>query len=211
VLDKLSATTGRTSHATQKRQTRTALLTSCRALITSGDDVSMPAVATAASVSEATAYRHFPDLVSLVNEALRELWPSPEKAMAPIARSTAPLERIDFACEFLLRRVHSYQGSVRAVIAATITRPATVQNRPGFRFGLIDAALDPVVDATNDAAAQRLQQLKQDLAAIVSAEALFTLIDLCGLELEDAVASLRRTARTITDVAVREIAARPSR
>jgi AcrR family transcriptional regulator len=211
VLGKLPMAAGRTSHATQKRRTRTSLLKSCRSLITSGDDVSMPAVATAAGVSEATAYRHFPDLVSLVNEALTQLWPSPAKAMAPIAASTDPLERIDFACDFLLRRVHSYQGSVRAVIAATIARPATVQHRPGFRFGLIDAALAPVITAASDDAARRLQQLKQDLAAVVSAEALFTLTDLCGLTLEDAVASLCRTARTITDVAVREIAARPSR
>lgn len=210
MLGKFPTAAGRTSHATQKRRTRTALLKSCRSLITSGDDVSMPAVATAAGVSEATAYRHFPDLVSLVNEALTDLWPSPAKAMAPIAASTEPLERIDFACEFLLRRVHRYQGSVRAVIAATITRPATVRNRPGFRFGLIDAALDPVIHTTNDDAARRLQQLKQDLAAVVSAEALFTLTDLCQLDLEGAVASLRRTACAITDVAVREIAAGPS-
>ena len=43
------------------------------------------------------------------------------------------------------------------------------------------------------------------LAAVVSAEALFSLIDLCGLDVDRAVDSLRRTARTITEVAVDEI------
>jgi AcrR family transcriptional regulator len=200
-----TAATGRVSHATQKQRTRTALLTSCRTLITSGADVSMPAVAQAAGVSEATAYRHFADLVSLVKEALAELWPSPGEALAPVATSPDPVERIDFACNFLLNRVFSYQGSVRAVIAATITKPALVSARPGFRFGLIDHALDPVIGTPTDAAALRLAQLKEDLTAVVSAEALFSLTDLSGLDVSRAIDSLRRTARTITSVAVDEI------
>ena len=40
---------------------------------------------------------------------------------------------------------------------------------------------------------------------MVSAEALFSLTDLCGLDLDRAIDSLRRTARTITEVAVGEI------
>jgi AcrR family transcriptional regulator len=205
VSEKRTAATGRVSHAAQKHRTRTALVTSCRTLIASGADISMPAVAQAAGVSEATAYRHFADLVSLVNEALRELWPSPSDALAPVSTSPDAVERIDFACEFLLRRVYSYQGSVRAVIGATITRPALAPARPGFRFGLIDLALDPVIDTPTKAAALRLAQLKEDLAAVVSAEALFSLTDLCGLDADRAIDSLRRTARTITEVAVSEI------
>ena len=205
VPEKKTAATGRVSHAAQKHRTRTALVASCRTLIASGADVSMPAVAQAAGVSEATAYRHFADLGSLVNEALRDLWPSPSEALAPVATSPDAVERIDFACEFLLRRVHSYQGSVRALIGATITKPAHVPARPGFRFGLIDLALDPVIDTSTEAAARRLAQLKEDLAAVVSAEALFSLTDLCGLDLDRAIDSLRRTARTITEVAVGEI------
>ena len=205
VSEKKTAATGRVSHAAQKHRTRTALVTSCRTLIASGADISMPAVAQAAGVSEATAYRHFADLVSLVNEALRDLWPSPSEALAPVATSPDAVERIDFACAFLLHRVYGYQGSVRAVIGATITKPALVPTRPGFRFGLIDLALDPVIDTSAEAAARRLAQLKEDLAAVVSAEALFSLIDLCGLDVERAIDSLRRTARTITEVAVDEI------
>ncbi|MFF0628760.1 hypothetical protein [Streptomyces sp. NPDC004296] len=46
-------------------------------------------------------------------------------------------------------------------------------------------------------------QLKRDLTVVVSAEALFTLTDLCGLGPDDAVASAVRTARTLTGAALR--------
>jgi AcrR family transcriptional regulator len=197
----------RVSHADRKRRTQAALIGACRDLIVSGGDVSMPIVAQAAGVSEATAYRHFPDLVSLVNEALADLWPAPAEALAPVAASTDPAARISFACEFLLRRVVAYEGSVRSVIAATITDPASVPNRPGFRFGLIDQALDPVIKPGSATAERGLAQLKQDLAAVISAEAFFTLTDLCRLSADDAIASLVRTSQTITRTAVSEIEA----
>jgi AcrR family transcriptional regulator len=193
------------SRADQLLRTRAALLEACRALIQSGADVTMPAVADAAGVSEATAYRHFPDLLSVVNEALKELWPAPEVALVAVASSTDPVERIGAACEALLQGVQQYHGSVRAVIAATITRPASVVRRPGFRFGLIDHALDPVVVVADAAAAARLAALKDDLSAVISAEAFFSLTDLRGLSRDDAVASLVRTAQTITAAAVADM------
>ena len=85
------------------------------------------------------------------------------------------------------------------MIAATITRPATVGARPGLRFGLIDHALRPL-DGVLDAAA--LAQLKNDLAVVVSAEALFGLIDLCRLAPEEAIASAVHTATTLTRAAL---------
>ena len=51
----------------------------------------MPDVARAAMVSEATAYRYFPDLVTLLQQALAGLWPPPAEALAPVAaRPTRP-------------------------------------------------------------------------------------------------------------------------
>ena len=85
------------------------------------------------------------------------------------------------------------------MIAATITRPGTAAPRPGYRFGLIDWALRPVA-AGNGA----LAQLKRDLAVVISAEALFTLTDLCGLPPEEAIASAVHTARTLTQAATRK-------
>jgi hypothetical protein len=75
----------------------------------------------------------------------------------------------------------AYQGGVRATISATITRPESAGRRPGIRFGLIDQALAPLNDTLGATDPERLTQLKHDLAAVVSAEALFSLTDLCGL------------------------------
>src|SRR3984885_1386365 len=129
--------------ANQKQRTRAAILATARALITGSTEVTMPAVARAALVSEATAYRYFPDLISLLREALEGTWPDPAEALAPVARSADPAVRVAFACEYLLRGVHAYEGAVRAMISHTIVAPAAARTRPGIRFGLIDYALAP--------------------------------------------------------------------
>jgi hypothetical protein len=47
-----------------------------------------------------------------------------------------------------------------------------------------------------------MAQLKRDLAVVVSAEALFTLTDLCQLPAGDAIASAVHTARALTAAAI---------
>ncbi|BCL27968.1 TetR/AcrR family transcriptional regulator [Streptomyces aurantiacus] len=194
---------GRTN---QKQRTRTAIVAAARQLTATGAEVTMPAIARAALVSEATAYRYFPDLPSLISEALAGVWAPPAEALAPVADSVDPVERVAFACEFLLRGILARQGSVRAMIAATVTRPETVTRRPGIRFGLIDHALLPLEDTLGTTDPDAFAQLKRDLAVVVSAEALFTLTDLCGLGAEEAVISAVRTASTLTEAAVRSTA-----
>jgi AcrR family transcriptional regulator len=182
----------------QKERTRRAIVDAARELTRSGAEVTMPRVAERALVSEATMYRYFPDLTSLIQETLAGLWPDPAAALAPVATSEDPAERVTFACEHLLRGVHAYEGSVRAAISHTITAPDTANARPGLRFGLIDHALAPFAASLAPAAMTRL---KLDLAVVVSAEAFFTLTDLCGLAPDDAIASAVRTATTLTRAA----------
>jgi hypothetical protein len=97
--------------------------------------------------------------------------------------------------------VLAYQGGVRASISATIVRPDSARRRPGLRFGLIDQALAPLDDTLGATDPERLTQLKQDLAAVVSAEAFFSLTDLAELSPDDAIASLVRTATAVTEAA----------
>jgi len=193
----MAAVQGQGGRANQKARTRQALVGACRELARSGGEVTMARVAELALVSEATAYRYFPALASLLWEVLEGLWPDPAQALAPVATSADPVERVTFACEYLLRGVHAYQGAVRAMISHTITAPSPARARPGIRFGLVDYALAPFGELAPGA----LTRLRQDLAMVVSAEAFFTLTDLCGLGAEDAIASAARAAATLTRAA----------
>ena len=191
---------GRTN---QKLRTRTAILSAATDLMGTGREVTMLEVARAALVSEATAYRYFPDLASLLQEAMAGQMPTPTEALAEAAGSRDPVERVAAATEQLLRHVLRYQGAVRAMIAVTITRPETVASRrPGLRFGLIEHALAPLAEDPARISPATLAQLKNDLAVVVSAEALFCLTDLCGLESEAAIASAVHTATTLTSAAL---------
>jgi AcrR family transcriptional regulator len=191
-----------TGRSNQKQRTRAAIVAAARELVAGGGEVTMPAIARAALVSEATAYRYFADLPSLVAEALAGDWPAPAEALAPLGDCADPVERVAFACEFLLRGVLARQGAVRAMIAATVPRPQTAAARPGIRFGLIDHALAPLEGTLGVARPEVLAQLKRDLAVAMSAEALFILTDLCRLPEEEAVASAVRTAVTLTGAAL---------
>ena len=192
---------GRASRANQKTRTRRAIIDAAGELVRTGAEVTMPEVARLALVSEATAYRYFPDLVSLLNDTIEGLWPSPAVALEPVAASHDPVERVTFACEFLLRGALAYQGAIRAMISGTITQPELAGIRPGIRFGLIDYALEPFAHDLAARDPEALPQLKRDLAIVISAEALFVLTDLCGLSPDEAVASAVRTAATLTAAA----------
>ncbi|MFC4032390.1 TetR/AcrR family transcriptional regulator [Streptomyces polygonati] len=193
--------------ANQKLRTRTAIVRAAAELSRTGREVTMPEVARAALVSEATAYRYFPDLVSLLREAVVGQLPTPEEALEPVAGSDDPVERVAAVTEFLLRHVLARQGVVRAMIAATVIRPGDAAARPGLRFGLIDHALSPLAETLEAADPAALAQLKRDLAVVVSAEALFGLTDLHGLDPQDAITSIVHTATTLTRAALREHAA----
>jgi AcrR family transcriptional regulator len=187
----------------QKQRTRRAIVDAAKRLAASGGEVTMPLVAREALVSEATAYRYFPDLASLLRDADYGTWPSPEDALAPMAGSTDPVERVAFAADFLFRGVLANQGAVRAMMAAAITKPAG-QDRPAHRLGLIDHAIAP---AAGPLGAGGLAQLRRDLAVVLSADALFTVMDLCGLDAEAAIASTVETARRVTRAALAEAGA----
>ena len=195
------ATTGR---ANQKLRTRNAILQAAVDLMRTGREMTMLEVAKAALVSEATAYRYFPDLPSLLQEAMAGQMPAPAEALKSVEHSADPVERVAVATEHLLRLVLAYQGATRAMIAATITRPTTAAARPGLRFGLIDHALAPLAETLGTTNPAALAQLKNDLAVVVSAEALFSLTDLCQLAPEDAIASAVHTATTLTRAAIED-------
>ena len=190
--------------ANQKKRTHDAIVRAAAELMVTGREVTMPEIAQAALVSEATAYRYFPDLVSLLREAMADQLPDPARAMVEATSSSDPVERVAVAAEYLIRHVMARQGVVRAMIAATVAKPGSGDARPGLRFGLIDEALAPLADSLGTADPAAFAQLKLGLSVIVSAEAYFSLIDLHGLEPEAAIAGLVHTATTLTRAALEQ-------
>ena len=118
----MSGTPEERGRVNQKRRTRTAIIAACQELITAGADINMPAVARAALVSEPTAYRYFPDLASLLEEALAGIEPDPAAALAAGADPGDPVERVAYAAELLAKLVIERQGAIRALISVSIAR-----------------------------------------------------------------------------------------
>jgi AcrR family transcriptional regulator len=194
-----TATEWTAGRANQKLRTRMAIIQAAAELAGTGREVTMPEIARLALVSEATAYRYFPDLASLLGEVIADQLPNAAKALEAATDPDDPVARVAAVTEFLLRHVLSHQGVVRTLIAASIIRPGQPHARPGLRFGLIEHALAPLTDSPLAQDRQRdLAQLKCDLAVVISAEALFSLIDLHGLDPERAIASIVHTATTLT-------------
>ena len=194
----------------QKARTQRTIVEACVELIRQGQPVTMPEVAKAAMVSEATAYRYFPDLASLLARALAADWPTPTEALAPVATSNDPVERVGFATRFLLLGVAERQAVVRSMISATISassRDLSGRARSqGLPFCTYRGApwLRSPRPSSRPSPADWLG-LRLDLAVVVSAEALFCLTDLCGLSVGDAIASAEKTARTLTSAAFQPI------
>ncbi|MFE7978331.1 TetR/AcrR family transcriptional regulator [Streptomyces shenzhenensis] len=189
----------------QMERTRSAIVASARALADSGSEIKMSVIAAEARVSEATLYRYFPDLVSLLRAAVPVA--DQVEVLRSMTDSDDPVERIGQAAEVLGRAVLRRQGAVRALIAATVAKPSSVKSRPAHRFALIEHALAPWIDQNGLAGHADIEQLVRDLAVVISAESLFTLIDLCGLPPDSAIASLATTARRITAAAVADASA----
>ena len=186
----------------QKKRTHDAIVRAAAELMLTGREVTMPEIAAAALVSEATAYRYFPDLASLLREAMADQLPDPVRALAEATDSQDPVERVRVAAEYLIRHVIARQGVVRAMIAATVSKPGSGGVRPGLRFGLIDEALAPLDGTLGAADPAAFTQLKLGLSVILSAEAYFSLIDQQGLDSEAAIAGLVSTATTLTRAAL---------
>jgi AcrR family transcriptional regulator len=180
------------SRDNQKERTRKALVTAALELVAADRELTMPTVAAGAKVSEATAYRYFPDLVSLIRASLGELEPGIRVDFAGI---TDPVERVGFAAETHARHVLKHQKTIRAAVAATFARDDEPPLPAGHRIALIEEATLPLVATTDPEA---LKQLRNELCVVISAESAFTLVDLCRLDPDEAVATLVRTARTLT-------------
>jgi AcrR family transcriptional regulator len=194
----------------QKERTRRAIVAAAANLVAAGSLPTIPEVAQEALVSTATAYRYFPDQLSLLSAAVSDGYAGIGDRFRPDLGSAAnPVQRIDIATEGLLRRILDREPLVRTVMAlsllrsvdGTTPRSEAAGVRPGFRHAWIDEALRP---AASDFTPDELRTLKLALGVILGTEALVALKDIMGIESEEAIEVCRWMARTLTASALAE-------
>ena len=187
----------------QKERTRQALLAATRALLADGEAPTVARVAERALISEATAYRYYSDLPSLLRDALAIRWPELEGVLSELRAIPAAAARAQRAAEAMARNVLAKEADIRALIALSYApRPekgeASGLLRPSFRVVLIEAVLEPLADRLG---ADHRLQLQRALSVIIAAEAVLSLKDAGGGSDEEIVATLGWTARQIVATA----------
>src|SRR2546429_5424195 len=134
---------GPSGRANQKLRTRNAIVQAAVELMRTGRDVTMLEVAKAALVSEATAYRYFPDLASLLQEAMAGQMPTPAEALDAVGDSPDPVRRGAPPPQHPMRTLLGLPGATPALIAAAPPPPPRAPPRPGPRLRLIDYSPPP--------------------------------------------------------------------
>lgn len=174
----------------RSRRTRKDLLQAAARLVQQGRKPSLEEVAKAALVSRATAYRYFPNIGSLLNEAVLDVAaPDPDAIFAGDA-SADPAERLIRAEAVMHAMLAANEMSIRMMLAHAVAQrarhagagePPVRQNR---RTRLIEVALAPAKDQFRPAAYARLVHA---LALFIGTEELIVFRDV--LSLDDAAAA----------------------
>lgn len=196
----------------QKERTRQALLSAARELFEEGVTPTMALAAARASVSEATAYRYYSDVRSLMQDSVAERWPGLDKVVQELQRMALPQDRAKHAAEAMARIVLANEAQIRALIALSYTSGHTDQTadteklRPAFRLILIEAVVEPL---TYQLSSRTLKLLRHSLAVIIGAEAVLSMKDALRTSDRDTIAALGWSARSIVDAAHVDVRHRP--
>ncbi len=189
----------------QKRRTRQALLGAGTRLLAEGRTPSLGEVAEEALVSRTTAYRYFPSIEALIEEAFfeREI-PTPEDLFADGVAD--PLERVlrveRGLNDILFGNEVSTHVVVRNIVDAWLASASEDRAlRPGRRVPLLDAALEPATAALGP---DNLRRLRNALAMIIGTEAVLVTRDVCGLDSGEAREVTRWAAEALVRQALSE-------
>jgi AcrR family transcriptional regulator len=193
--------TGRTN---QKERTRQALLAATKELLAEGEAVTIAKAGARALVSEATAYRYYSDVRSLMRDALAPNWPDFDRLLLELRAMPAIEDRAQRAAEAMARQVLATERDVRALIALSYAPtggngevPDRVA-RPAFRIPLVEAVLAPL---EGEIGSEVLRRLRLAVSVVIGAEAALSLKDHSDSDSEQIVQALGWTARQIVAAA----------
>ncbi len=189
-------TEGRTA---QKQRTRGALMEAARRLLAAGTVPTVEEAAALAHISRTTAYRYFSSQGALLLAAHPELTPS---SLLPEGAPPRADERLDAVVEKLTRMTVANEPQVRAILRLSLA-PETDRDelalRRGRAIGWIEEAL-AAPDVRLGPAERR--RLAIAIRSAVGIESLVWLVDVAGLDRDEAVALQRWSARALLRAAL---------
>lgn len=191
--------------AGQKRRTWQALVDAARALVADGTPVTVDAAAARARISRATAYRYFPTKDHLLVAA------HPELTFTSLLPDSPPRDgrtRLDLVVTAFIALILETEPQQRAMLRASLEqdRPRLPLRR-GRGIGWIAEALEPLEPRLG---ASGVQRLARAVRSAIGIEALVWLTDIGGLKREEAAATMRWSALSMLEAALREEPPLPS-
>lgn len=164
----------------QKLRTRRDVLAAARALIDSGLEVSLAAVAEEAAISRATVYRYFSDPAALALEAVLDGMVETDTDIMPNGMSAR--ERVHAVRRYWLSFYRDCENRMR-VLAARAMEPgpngAPRYQRTARRLPMFAQALLPVSAKLGE---ERSEELALALAATTGFEIYVTMKDVLGID-----------------------------
>jgi AcrR family transcriptional regulator len=187
---------GRTN---QKRRTRDALVMAARDLVARGLTPTIDEAAQAAGTSRTTAYRYFPNQMTLLSAAHPE---TSTRSMLPADAPEDPPSRLDAVIEQFTRLIVETEAQQRTMLRLSLesspTERAGLPLRQGRAIGWIDEALSPLHDQLSETA---MRHLVLAIRSATGIEALAWLTDIGGLSRPQAVAIMRWSAQALLTAA----------
>lgn len=185
--------------AGQKRRTWQALVDAARLLVADGTPVTVEAAAARSGISRATAYRYFPTKDDLLVAA------HPELTFTSLLPDSPPRDvrtRLDLVVTAFIKLILDTEPQQRAMLRASLEqlRPRLPLRR-GRGIGWIAEALEPLEPRLG---ASGVQRLARAVRSAIGIEALVWLADIGGLTREEAAATMRWSALSMLESALRE-------
>ena len=179
----------------QKRRTRDALIAAARELVARGLTPTVEAVAEAASISRATAYRYFPNRRSLLVAA------HPETGASSLLPEDAPDDaeaRLDLVIDAFNRSTIENEAQQRTMLRLSLEADAVERAQLPLRQGRaikwIEEALAPLRENMPERTVHRLALAIRSATGI---EAFVWLTDVAGLSRDDATDLMSWSARSL--------------
>jgi AcrR family transcriptional regulator len=190
-------THGRTQ---QKLRTRNALVAAARQLIGEGKAPTVEDAAAAAGISRTTAYRYFKNQ----SELLAHLHPELQKSsLLPERAPDDPAERLDLVVKQITRAIADGEHNYRTMLRLSLD-PATPKDRlvlrQGRAIGWIEDALSPLRSRYSRAQVRRLAIA---IRSAIGIEAFVWLVDVAGQSHEEAIKTMRWSARAMLQGALK--------